>query len=362
MQPELQWYMRPYLVDLCVSASSARLTRCSLIEVHQQHTLRPETLYLAMNIVDRYVSKRIVFKKHYQVRARVRRRSRSSPQLVGCAALWIAAKFEDAKDRVPSVQDLCQACCGAYEESAFVQMEGHVLSTIGWIVGHPTAEAWLRIAAITPFGVEDIKTQHVARFLMEITLFHRAFVASRPSDIAAAALLLARHMCGRAAGEPTIVASEAEMEPARLASMLDTHLAEHLDQVSAIAVKKYSFAFYARASTLTREFYLGGRRLQLAHPTPAPSSLAPPSTPSSAPRSSASWDMSPASSCSSASSVSSYENEMSSDADCDEPITPITPMSACSLNPMDTTSDHTAKHLALPSARPVRPPVSSALS
>lgn len=41
--------MRPYLVDF-------------LIEIHQQHRLRPETLYLALNIVDRYVSKRIVFK------------------------------------------------------------------------------------------------------------------------------------------------------------------------------------------------------------------------------------------------------------------------------------------------------------
>lgn len=50
-QPELQWYMRPYLVDF-------------LIEIHQQFRLRPETLYLALNIVDRYVSKRIVFKKH----------------------------------------------------------------------------------------------------------------------------------------------------------------------------------------------------------------------------------------------------------------------------------------------------------
>lgn len=89
--------MRPYLVDF-------------LIEIHQQHRLRPETLYLALNIVDRYVSKRIVFKKHYQ--------------LVGCAALWIAAKFEDAKDRVPTVPELCQMCCGAYDESAFLQVGG----------------------------------------------------------------------------------------------------------------------------------------------------------------------------------------------------------------------------------------------
>jgi Cyclin, N-terminal domain/Cyclin, C-terminal domain len=167
MQPELQWYMRPYLVDF-------------LIEVHSQNRLRPETLYLALNIVDRYVSKRIVFKKHYQ--------------LVGCAALWIAAKFEDAKDRVPTVNELSQMCCGAYDESAFVQMEGHVLSTIGWLVGHPTAEAWLRLAC-TP--AEEYRTQHIARFLMEITLFSRAFVPFLPSQLAAASLTLARFMTGK---------------------------------------------------------------------------------------------------------------------------------------------------------------------
>lgn len=67
LQPELKAYMKPYLVEF-------------LVEIHQQFRLRPEVLYLSLNIVDRYVSKRVVFKKHYQ--------------LVGCAALWIAAKFE----------------------------------------------------------------------------------------------------------------------------------------------------------------------------------------------------------------------------------------------------------------------------
>lgn len=95
MQPELAWYMRPYLIDF-------------LIEIHSQYRLRPETLFLAINIVDRYVSKRIVYKKHYQ--------------LVGCAALWIASKFEDAKDRVPTVEDLCAVCCSAYDQSAFIQV------------------------------------------------------------------------------------------------------------------------------------------------------------------------------------------------------------------------------------------------
>lgn len=165
MQPEIQWHMRACLVEF-------------LIEVHLNFQLRPETLYLTCNIVDRYVSRRVVYKKHYQ--------------LVGCAALWIASKFEDPKERVPTVRDLCEICRDEYDESAFVQMEGHVLATIAWRVGHPTAEAWLRIACV---GVcfEDSRTQHIARFLMEITLFHREFLSFPPSVIAQAALLLARY-------------------------------------------------------------------------------------------------------------------------------------------------------------------------
>ena len=169
MQPELQWFMRPYLIDF-------------LVEVHQQFRLRPEVLYLSMNIVDRYVSKRVVYKKHYQ--------------LVGCAALWIAAKFEDGKDKVPLVRELADMCCKAYDESAFIQMEGHVLSTIGWTIGHPTAEAWLRINT-SGRKHEDAKVQNIARFMMEITLFHREFVGIQSSLIAQGALMLARFICGK---------------------------------------------------------------------------------------------------------------------------------------------------------------------
>ena len=168
MQPELQWFMRPYLIDF-------------LVEVHSQFRLRPEVLYLAMNIVDRYVSKRVVYKKHYQ--------------LVGCAALWIAAKFEDAKDKVPLVKELAEMCCKAYDESAFIQMEGHVLSTIGWVIGHPSAEAWLRMYSDN--AQEEPKVAQIARFVMEITLFHREFVGTHSAIIAGAAITLARYICGK---------------------------------------------------------------------------------------------------------------------------------------------------------------------
>lgn len=222
-QPELRWFMRPYLVDF-------------LIEIHQTFRLRPETLFLTMNVVDRYVSKRIVYKRHYQ--------------LVGCAALLIAAKFEDSKDRVPTVADLSQMCCNAYDESAFSQMEGHVLSTIGWTLGHPTAEAWLRIESIR--GEEDLKTVNLARFFLEISLFHKDFITLKSSSLTKGALILARFING----QPQYSNVQPSDEATKAAHMLDAYVSESLrGDPSLILMKKYSYAYFSSASTVICDYY-----------------------------------------------------------------------------------------------------------
>lgn len=223
VQPELHWFMRPYLVDF-------------LIEIHQTFRLRPETLYLTMNIVDRYVSKRIVYKRHYQ--------------LVGCAALLIAAKFEDSKDRVPTVQELSQMCCNAYDTSAFIQMEGHVLSTIDWSIGHPTAEAWLRYEyAVSPPA--SLNTHSVARFLLEITLFHRDFVSCAPSALAAGAMMLARYMCQDAHTTNTTLNPRASSA----AHQIHAFVMEHVNEISLILIKKYSHGCFGNASSFVLDWF-----------------------------------------------------------------------------------------------------------
>jgi len=236
-QPEIKWHMRPCLVDF-------------LVEIHFTFRLRPETLYLTLNIIDRYVSRRIVYVKHYQ--------------LVGCAALWIAAKFEDTKERVPTVQDLAQICRDTYDESAFIQMEGHVLSTIQWTLGHPTAEAWLRIMCYGPC-VEELKVQHVARFLMEITLFYREFVKFRPSAIALGSLTLARYLCGK--GRYLLEETDECLE---IVDLLDIRLSQHVNELSETLVKKYSYAFYSKAATFVVQYYLQGGHFVHEHLAPLP--------------------------------------------------------------------------------------------
>lgn len=114
-------------------------------------------------------------------------------------------------------------------------MEGHVLSTLNWLIGHPTAEAWLRVSSIHDPSLlaSDSNTLHIARFLMEVTLFHRAFVALRASEVALGCLLLARFISKkeRCSKEETPLAVQ-------IAQMLDGHLAEHLEQLSTIVLKK----------------------------------------------------------------------------------------------------------------------------
>ncbi|KAK7177570.1 cyclin domain-containing protein [Paraphaeosphaeria sporulosa] len=128
MQPEIQCFMRLYLLDF-------------LIEAHAAFQLLPETLFLAVNLLDRYCSRRFVYKRHYQ--------------LVGCAAMLIAAKYGDKKDHVPSVRELELMCCSLYDDEVFIQMERHVLQTLNWILGHPTIDAFLQVAlAEEPFDPE----------------------------------------------------------------------------------------------------------------------------------------------------------------------------------------------------------------
>jgi hypothetical protein len=71
-----------------------------LVEVHLKFKLVPETLYLTVNIIDRYLSKTEV--------------SRPKLQLVGVTALLIASKYEEIYP--PELRDLVYICDRAYSK------------------------------------------------------------------------------------------------------------------------------------------------------------------------------------------------------------------------------------------------------
>ncbi|ANB14638.1 B-type cyclin CLB3 [Sugiyamaella lignohabitans] len=239
LQPEIEWHMRPFLLDF-------------LIDTHVALRLQPQTLFLAINLIDRYCSMRVVYRKHYQ--------------LVGCTALWIAAKYEDKKSRIPTINDLTNMCCKAYEGDMFVQMEGHVLNTLNWTIGHPTVQSYLDVLVASESTSPTVR--HVAQYLCEISLYHRAFISLTPSAIASAAFNLAKHL---------LTANDHAPFPVYLSSEENQTMSllyQHMNSPSKSLHRKYSSSTLSQATHLVSSFLARQQRASLRMPpTPPPSSL-----------------------------------------------------------------------------------------
>jgi hypothetical protein len=232
IQTEIQWFMRPYLLDF-------------LVEAHSAFQLLPETLFLTINLLDRYCSKRVVYKRHYQ--------------LVGCAALLIAAKYGDKKEKVPTIKELKSMCCSLYDDDMFLQMEWHVLSTLSWGVGHPTVDSFLRMAVKDT--VYDPEAENLTLYILEIALYHRDFVSKKSSTLALAALALARHILGRPQPKHTEYASH-------FCNTTVVDLSQKLYEPSLILSRKYSSARYSCASRSLTTFL--AQQAALSAPSQAP--------------------------------------------------------------------------------------------
>ncbi|KIV78365.1 hypothetical protein PV11_10088 [Exophiala sideris] len=218
IQTEIAWYMRPYLLDF-------------LVEAHSAFQLTPETLFLTINLLDRYCSKRVVYKRHYQ--------------LVGCAALLIAAKYGDKKEKVPTIKELKSMCCSLYDDDMFLQMEWHVLSTLGWAIGHPTVDSFMRLAIKD--NVYDPEAESMTLYILEVALYHRDFVAKRSSTLALSALALARHILGR----PQARANEFA---AQFCSTTVMELLQQLHDPSLIMSRKYASVRFNSVSRILTNF------------------------------------------------------------------------------------------------------------
>jgi hypothetical protein len=228
IQTEIQWFMRPYLLDF-------------LVEAHMAFQLLPETLFLAVNLLDRYCSKRVVYKRHYQ--------------LVGCAALLIAAKYGDRKERVPQIRELRSMCCSLYDDEMFTQMEWHVLQTLDWIIGHPTVDGFLQIAMHETHYDQEV--EHLSWYITEIALFHKEFVSVRPSVMARSALALARCILNR----PRLHQPEwvSNYDPGVVVA-----LSNQLYHPSQVLSRKYATSNLSCVSTTVDEFLRQQMQLQRA--------------------------------------------------------------------------------------------------
>jgi hypothetical protein len=88
-----------------------------LVDVHLKYKLLPQTLFIAVDILDRYLEKRPV--------------QRGKLQLLGITSLWIAAKFEEVY-QVPKISNLVFICNEAYSRADILEMEGNILLALNF--------------------------------------------------------------------------------------------------------------------------------------------------------------------------------------------------------------------------------------
>lgn len=151
-----------------------------LVEVHYKFKLRRETLFLTINVIDRFLERRAV--------------SRTKLQLVGCTAMLIASKYEEIY--APEVRDFVYISDRAYTSEQILAMESIMLNTLGFHLTVPSTlrfgERFCRVAELT-----SLQT-NLVHYLMELTCQEYKFLKYLPSMIASAAVYLAKIMTNEA--------------------------------------------------------------------------------------------------------------------------------------------------------------------
>ncbi|KAL1998403.1 hypothetical protein VTN02DRAFT_6232 [Thermoascus thermophilus] len=222
-QPDLEWKMRGILVDW-------------LIEVHTRFRLLPETLFLAVNIIDRFLSAEVV--------------ALDRLQLVGVAAMFIASKYEEVLS--PHVANFSHVADETFSDKEILDAERHILATLDYNMSYPNPMNFLR--RISKADNYDIQTRTLGKYLMEISLLDHRFMEYRQSHVAAAAMYLARLILDRGPWDATLAHyagyTEEEIDPVfRL--MID-YL--HRPVSHEAFFKKYASKKFLKASILTRQW------------------------------------------------------------------------------------------------------------
>ncbi|XP_035991698.1 G2/mitotic-specific cyclin-B2 isoform X2 [Fundulus heteroclitus] len=156
-----------------------------LVQVHARFQLLPETLYLTVAVLDRFLQVQPV--------------SRRKLQLVGVTAMLVACKYEEMFS--PEVGDFAYITDGAFTKPQILEMEQVVLRALGFQLGRPLPLHFLRRAS--KVANADVEKHTMAKYLLELTLLDYQLVHRRPSELAAAALCLSQLLLDGAPWSPT---------------------------------------------------------------------------------------------------------------------------------------------------------------
>ncbi|KAL6069598.1 Cyclin-A2 [Balamuthia mandrillaris] len=234
---------RPRRLDYMTSVqkgitASMRGILCDwLVEVADEYELSSETLFLAVNYLDRFLAERRIDKRKFQ--------------LVGVTAMFIAAKYEEIY--APAVEEFVYISANTYSREEILMMEAHILNTLEFQLTAATTKVFLR--RFLKAAGADLTVAFLASYLAELTLLEYSFVKYLPSQIAAAAVFLALRTLNREPWTPTLTfytqysINDAELQQC-IQELYNMYCAMNENASLQAVREKYSHKRFHRVSTI----------------------------------------------------------------------------------------------------------------
>ncbi|KAK1929799.1 Cyclin-A1-1 [Phytophthora citrophthora] len=151
-----------------------------LVEVSEEYELDSQTFHKAVNLVDRCLKKIKINRKQFQ--------------LLGCACMMIAAKFEEVYG--PNVEEFVYISDQTYTAEEMLDMEAQVLKALEYRVASTTCYGFMH--RYTKAGCTTDKQRALVWYLCDFALLFYHMVRFKPSVLVASAVYLARLMTGEA--------------------------------------------------------------------------------------------------------------------------------------------------------------------
>ncbi|SCV03080.1 LAMI_0H05314g1_1 [Lachancea mirantina] len=208
-----------------------------MVKIHNKFGLLPETLYLSLNVMDRFLCKELV--------------QLEKLQLVGTACLFIGSKYEEVYS--PSVKHFAYETDGACDEDEIREGEKFILKTLEFNLNYPNPMNFLR--RISKADDYDIQSRTLAKYLLEISIVDFRFIGVLPSLCAAAAMFLSRKMLGKGKWDGNLMhysGGYTREELAPVCNMIMDYLVQPV--IHDEFFKKYASRKFMKASVISRQW------------------------------------------------------------------------------------------------------------
>ena len=184
---------QPYM-----TTHSRSMLVCRMISLHYKFQLLPETLSLAVNILDRVLTKRSVVMEN-------------ELELIGVTCLLISSKFHDTYQELQHQKLVDYLMKGkmchkfhtvkkevTHTEKDVVKMEQDILTRVDYRISVPTAYTFLYMFLDATGGLANQDIIQDASFILDSTLVIYHLLEYLPSEIACGCILIARMANGSA--------------------------------------------------------------------------------------------------------------------------------------------------------------------